>query len=340
VSRSRLGGCCAAAVLIIASGSRQTVAYAQDSSVRAIPSDPVDVIRDAFTRHRLVGLGEVHRLREQHDFIRRVVADDRLAGVMQDVVVEFGNAGYQAIVDAYIAGEPVPLDSVREAWRNTTTVALWDAPSYERLFTTVRELNRARPPAARLRILLGDPPIRWDTLRTASQAFDWLENASRNVFYADVVEREVLAKGRRALLISGGGHLMRLAPARRRDFPDGGPSATAYLEHRHPGVIFVIGVDDPTGPRPDRERTRLGWPRPSIARLDGTELGSAKERDATLGVLWDAWLYLGPAATLHLEGAPDSLYGPSSPYGKEVRRRVRLLQEAGVMPKQGERGLR
>ena len=324
-------------LLAIATCSTAEAVAQRPPAQPAEPRDPVVVIREAFRRHRLVGLGEAHRFREQHAFFRALLADPRLRGVFQDVVVEFGNARYQAVMDAYVAGRDVPMDSLREAWRNTTAVTLWDSPSYERFFAGIRAANAERPPSDRIRVLLGDPPIRWDTLRTAEQVNRWLEATSRNEFFVGVVEREVLANGRRALLIAGSGHLMRPPPAWRREFPEGGPNETGFLEHRYPGSIFVIGVHDPNARRPDRERLMARWPRPAIALLSGTSLGNTPEDDTMLADLWDAYLYLGPVATLHFEAPPESLYLATTRYGQEVRRRTRLLEDAGIMPRSGPR---
>jgi hypothetical protein len=40
--------------------------------------------------------------------------------VVNDIVVEFGDAGYQGIIDRYIAGRDVPYDDLRHVWEDTT----------------------------------------------------------------------------------------------------------------------------------------------------------------------------------------------------------------------------
>jgi hypothetical protein len=92
-------------------------------------------------------------------------------------------------------------------WRNTTqpqTLAM-EAPVYESFFKTVRDVNRALPADRRLRVWLGDPPIDWAAADVKAAAY----LADRDRHFADVVEREIYARGRKALLVSGGRHLAR-----------------------------------------------------------------------------------------------------------------------------------
>jgi hypothetical protein len=84
----------------------------------AAPQDPVDGIVKLFETYRIVMLGEIHACRQQYDLLDRLVAAPGFDERVNDIVVEFGNARYQNIVDRYIAGENVPLDQVQRAWRD------------------------------------------------------------------------------------------------------------------------------------------------------------------------------------------------------------------------------
>ena len=61
-------------------------------------------VLEAFTRHRLVGIGESHGLQNHHDALQMLLTDPRLPAALDDIVVEFGNARYQDMVDRFIAG--------------------------------------------------------------------------------------------------------------------------------------------------------------------------------------------------------------------------------------------
>src|SRR5438874_6807185 len=122
-------------------------------------------IAEAFRSHRIVALGNVEgRGNEQcHAFQLSLIRDPRFRAVVNDVVVEFGNARYQDVVDRFVRGEDVAYESLRGAWQNTTHIEYeWDLPIYEDLFRAVRGVNMSLPRGGQLRVLLGDAPIDWD----------------------------------------------------------------------------------------------------------------------------------------------------------------------------------
>jgi hypothetical protein len=99
---------------------------------------------------------------------------------------------------------------VEQIWRTAVGgITEWDAPVYAQFFRTVRAVNWMLPPQRRIRVLLGDPPIDWSRVHgivDAGYVLSFL--AQRDAHYA-VVEREVVQKGRQALLIAGNDHLLR-----------------------------------------------------------------------------------------------------------------------------------
>src|SRR5262249_30249633 len=138
----------------------------------------------------------------------------------------------------------------------------------------------------------------------------WQEPVDAHV--AGLVEREVLARGRRALLLAGGGHLMRGVNADR-----GVPNAASRAARRPPGRLFVVdtlavrpgrvqvtGFDDATARR--LQATFSTWPRPAIATLAGTWLADTQPwgdraisaAQNRYGLQADAILYLGPGSAL------------------------------------------
>ena len=154
------------------------------------PRPAVDAIVRAFQTYPLVAIAESHRNQQVHDFIVSLVSDPHFLQQVDDVVVEFGSARYQDVIDRYTAGEAVPRAELRRAWRDTVNILVWDAPVYERFFRIVRSVNQHRP--RRLRVLLADPPLDWTTIHRRE---DWEQAAAtRDEHAAEVVEREVLAK--------------------------------------------------------------------------------------------------------------------------------------------------
>ena len=108
-------------------------------------------------------------------------------------------------------GAAVPTDELRLVWQNTTQRRVGEPPVerplVEEFFRNVREVNLSRPPDQQLRVLLGDPPIDWAEIETQSDVQPWLY--LRDTHPAELIQREVLEKGRRALVIYGGMHLQR-----------------------------------------------------------------------------------------------------------------------------------
>ena len=100
----------------------------------AVPMDAVDGIIEACRAHALVALGEgAHGNEQGHTFRLRLVRDQRFAQVVDDVVVEFGNAKYQALMDAFVRGDAVDEIALRRVWQDTTQPQpAWDARSTKR----------------------------------------------------------------------------------------------------------------------------------------------------------------------------------------------------------------
>jgi hypothetical protein len=162
------------------------------------------------------------------------------------------------------------------------------------------------------------------------------------------VEREVLQKGRRALLIAGDGHLLRGLYAGHGTHT---LNAATVLAQRHPGSLFVIDLLLlPPGAPADAAAQRLqatlaAWPRPALALLAGTWLGATTQSWANnwingianravnaaarrYGAQADAVLYLGPGETLTASQADPAIYHWGT-YPDQLRRLSRIPDPAG-----------
>jgi hypothetical protein len=79
------------------------------NTTRAVPVDPITGILDAFQSHNVVALGEgLHGNAQGHAFRLALIRDPRFPTIVDDIVVEFGNARYQALMDRFVQGEEVP----------------------------------------------------------------------------------------------------------------------------------------------------------------------------------------------------------------------------------------
>ena len=132
--------------------SRLAIATAALAALNAAPRGPATAptagvagILDAFRTHAIVAFGEVHGEEQGHAFRLALIRHPSFPGLVNDIVVEYGNARYQATVDRFTAGGDVPDETLRQVWRNTTIPdAIWDRPIYEEFFRAVRSVNAAR----------------------------------------------------------------------------------------------------------------------------------------------------------------------------------------------------
>lgn len=243
----------------------------------AVPVDPISAIVDAFRSYSVVALSEGAHGNEQGLALRiALIRDKRFVERVNDILLEGPNARYQDLMDRYVRGENVPVESIRHAWDDSTQQQaggpMWTGEVPE-FYRTVRQLNASLPPEHQLRILLGDPPIDWDQVHTRADFGKWL--ALRDTFPAEVIEREVLAKHRRALVVFGNMHLQRKQLAANYEGPADGPAATVVSALEQSGATKAFSIWTDT----DSVLTQLqpdvsAWPIPSLAMVRDTVLGA------------------------------------------------------------------
>jgi hypothetical protein len=157
-------------------------------------------------------------------------------------------------------------------------------------------MNRALPRERQIRVLLGDPAIDWNTVKTRDDYLALLRQ--RDSHPADLIRREVLAKNRHALVIYGDGHLQ--AKTERPAL-----SMAALLEAAGAGVFTITTTfADLSSFQPGVTSWRL----PAFALLRGTRLGAVPyerffgppppvpffQANPRIEDHFDALIYLGP----------------------------------------------
>jgi hypothetical protein len=81
----------------------------------AKPVEPVTGILEAFRTHSIVALAEGDHGNEQaHAFRLSLIRDSRFPTLVNDVVVEFGSARYQEVMDRFVRGDAVPGETLRQ----------------------------------------------------------------------------------------------------------------------------------------------------------------------------------------------------------------------------------
>jgi hypothetical protein len=130
---------------------------------------------------------------------------------------------------------------------------------------TSSSLPRERP----LRVLLGDPPIEWESVRTFEDVLKWGD--ARDLYAADLIRREVLAKHRRALVIYGRAHFQRKNERTNFETAD---FLAGLLERDGAEKLFTIWTTVGSDELMALPRDVSLWRVPSLASLRGTVLGA------------------------------------------------------------------
>ena len=356
-----------AAVLVAASYLEWSHAHGpREKSYAAAPQNPIiaasqrspatnamDGIFAAFQTHPLVGLGETHRRAQEIDFYTGLIRDPRFARDVGNVVVEFGGAAHQDIIDRYVAGEDVPYLELRKVWTDTVGwLGVVTSMGYQLFYYQVREVNLTLPPQNRIHVWLGEPPIDWAQIKTHA---DWVKVVRlRDSHATELIEREILGHGKKALVIYGGGHFWPLMPGelgkKLEDLNWGTNTLRAMIDQSHPGALFTArfysGAGDKACMEDFESRVSGTWPVPALVMpLRGSAVAdnllrcipvqvnrfsyppglsdAEKQQAATFWTKaegsYDALLYVGPRA--QLEFAPTlSDYFMDSDYFKEIAR--------------------
>lgn len=186
----------------------------------------VDGIFEAFKTHALVGLGDAHGVLLGMDFYATLVRDPRFARDVGNLVVEFGAGGRQDVINRYVAGEKVPYTQLRTIWTDTVgwiPNAGW--LGFAKLLAAVREVNKGLPADKRIRVWAGEPPMDWSKGNSA----DFLHAiGARDSYAAQVIEKNILDVGKKAMVIYGGYHFA------------GDRMLRGKIEALHPHAFFVV----------------------------------------------------------------------------------------------------
>jgi len=329
-------------------------------AVMAQPSPTIapatDGIFAAFRTHPLVGLGEWHGLAQELDFYATLVRDPRFARDVGNVVLEMGDAAQQAVVDRYVNGEDMPYGELRKVWSDT--VGIFPTVEYLgtiNLYATIRSVNLSLPPNQRIKVWLGDPPINWPDIKTKDE-WQVLED-QRDSYPTALIEKEILGKGKKALVIYGTGHFAVYPGGISLPSPvvlHRSLNMRARFDTRHPGALYVISPYMGYTTAACTEKFERHFPGISAPSLIFPVRGSALERDVVspgcapitkipqvsqenydisvpqfAGLDSHALLYLGPRKSLTEGPRVPDLYLDAA-FRAEMDRRLRLRLGSGL----------
>ena len=168
-----------------------------------------DRVMALFDEAEIVCLGERHWSKQDSDFRIALVRHPEFPDRVGNVVIEFGNSLHQDILDDYLLRlKELPNSRLTKVWRNTTQLSgVWDSPLYEQFIREVRHLNERLPQKKHIRVIAGGPPIDWSRVQVFE---DQLPFSGRGWSGVRQIERQVLARGEKAIVIYGYGHFLRM----------------------------------------------------------------------------------------------------------------------------------
>ena len=287
---------CFTAITCVGAVILADAAHGQSTDVAAAVREAVPAVLDLFQQYSIVALSEgPHNNQKGHEFRLALVRDPRFGRLVNDVVVEFGNARYQTVMDRFTAGADVSYPELRHVWEDTTVAGtLWDSPIYYEFFAAIRDVNRAT--GSRIRVVLGDPPVDWASIHSAEQIT--ANYKLRDPHAAMVIQQEVLNQNHRALVVYGEGHLLTTGRL-------GAGTLVDILQRESKARIFTI-----SNGYPDLSRFQTGavWPVPSLIMVKGTAVGTAPSAaDTPLEWDFDAVLHLGGPSALSMTRVQKSV---------------------------------
>jgi hypothetical protein len=327
----------ASMLLTVQPGGAQVLAsHPVSAPQEATPEPAIPAILNAFHRFEVVAMEAAHDEKDIDDFILSLIGDPRFPASVNDIVVECANERFQPLLDRYIAGENVPFTELQQVWRDTTVFQMCGASGfYEELFPLVRSLNQRLPATSQLRVVAADPPIDWSKIRSYEDLRPFFD---RDGSIASVMEKEVLSRNRKALMLFGVFHLLHGGG------PAEGDAVTRYERH-YPGRTFVIGefgyyeptgnVNAPGGVWPSLLLTKnskfgalnlASFVQSPIYADENCNVGEAFAASAskTVADQIDAFLYLGPLKSLLHEPLPADI-ALDRAYRSEWLRRMKLV---------------
>jgi hypothetical protein len=282
----------------------------------------VDGVLKAFETHSVVALGEIHGVLQEQAFYIALINDPRFAQQVGNVVLETASASDQDILDRYEAGEDVPYTELQKVWLDT--VGWFPGALFthqHNLFAAIRAVNLRLPADRRIHVWAGEPPADWSKIKTAAD-FEAL-HLDRDQYPADLVRREILAKGKKVLVIYGGSHFTPPYDMNRKI--EAGSSQRVFVIQLYSGSSYR---------RCDQafEKSAGSWPMPSslVTPVKETWVADLLNKPACnattmppLTALADGLLYLGPAAN-QIDDSMDPIWYLDRDLFNELNRRIQI----------------
>jgi len=168
---------------------------------------PEDYVISKFETHDIVLIGEHHFIKHDVEFIQGLIPILYENGIM-NLGIEFGCYELQEQADSLLTAEAYDEDLAR--WLVFQWGSYWPNVEYLDLYRKAWEVNHSLPAdAPKFRIVGLDYRARWDLFTENMPVRRWqriLSKGPRDKHMADVITREFINQGRKALIYAGQHH--------------------------------------------------------------------------------------------------------------------------------------
>jgi hypothetical protein len=285
---------------------------------------PSEYVITKFDQHDIVMLGEDHGIKQNLDFVASLVPALYAKGVY-NLGMEFGASEKQKQMDSLLTAKAYNATIAREMMYFYNNG--WPYLEYYSICEVIWEFNRTLPPGAqKFRIINLSYQYDWsgynkDDVRTDEVMAKIFPKGTPDQYRANIVEKEVIAKKQKALLLVGTPHAFTKYGYCYYDFLkdnflrcDSDWLGQRLLQ-RYPNKVFNILLHQPFGNMPGKtpwlispgngmveQVMTLNNNKPVGFDLAETPMGKIPDnsrnaigfRDFTLGKLFDGHIFLAP----------------------------------------------
>lgn len=201
-----------------------------------------EYIEHALQNYQVVGLGEGgHCLENFHQFLTKIIKNQKLMNLIDIIIIEFANANYQDTLDRFISGEKINTEELPKIWRESTQspFLLGESSIYLEFLQTIREYNIHQDMNKKIRVVAGDPPITWNTINNQEDYQKQISyGATRHRFPTELIEKFALKEQKRSLVIFSEFHLTKISDSDLEHYE----TITNRVNQIQPNLMKSIGV--------------------------------------------------------------------------------------------------
>ncbi|MFN8243873.1 MAG: hypothetical protein U0X40_07430 [Ferruginibacter sp.] len=213
--------------------------------------DPLHFVADKFETHDIVFIGEIHKRKQDLDFLKALIPFLYKEKGIKIIGWEFGAAAYQREADSIVTASTLDRKKAIALMRNSN--CFWAYEDYLDIFRVIWDCNRAiAQDSNKIRFLQLNGvyvPRRFDSPDPAIRLAE-RTTASFDVMAPGIVEKEVIALHKKILIYCGIHHaLTHFKTPKFLFLKDNDLRAGQHLYTQYPDKIFDIDLLAPFPPR-------------------------------------------------------------------------------------------